>query len=167
MSHPTIPPISNSKRLLFLSLAAVFFALAVVGAVLPILPTTPFLLVCSFLLVRSSPKLNQKLHQAPYFGSILRDWEIHGGVRTSVKLQAIATVVVGYSVSWWLTFGQLPIWGQLLVSSLVLFGIGYVARLPKPQEPSNLPIASEDQPTVVPPKFANPSRQDLAESQPN
>ena len=57
-----------------------FVALGAVGVVLPVLPTTPFLLVAAWCFARSSPSLARVLHENRWFGPLLRDWDRYGVV---------------------------------------------------------------------------------------
>jgi len=142
---PQPPPLTAARRHLYLAIAAFFFLLAVIGVVLPIVPATPFLIVTSYFLARSFPKLNALLLKSPYFGPILYDWDVRKGVKTSVKLQAIATVVIGYAISIWLF--PIPNWAIVLMCVLVAIGIIVIARLPLPQEipPTETPEMPVDQ----------------------
>lgn len=132
MSHPPVPTLSWSKRLIYLGCAGFFFTLAVIGMILPIVPATPFLLVTSYFLVRSFPKLNDLLLDAPYFGPILYDWEVRKGMKTSVKLQAIATVVLGWGISVWLF--PIPVWALVTMGVLVAIGLIVIYRVPAPRD---------------------------------
>lgn len=133
MTHPPVPQISWTRRLLYLGCAAFFFSLAVLGMILPIVPATPFLLVTSYFLVRSFPKLNDLLLDMPYFGPILYDWEVRKGIKASVKLQAIATVVLGWGISIWLF--PIPVWALVIMAVLVTIGILVIYRVPEPRDP--------------------------------
>jgi len=131
--HPNQPaPLTRARRHLYLAIALFFFLLAVVGVVLPIVPATPFLIVTSYFLARSFPKLNALLLRSPYFGPILYDWDVRKGVKTSVKLQAIATVVIGYAIS--ILLFPIPTWAIILMCVLVSIGILVIARLPLPRD---------------------------------
>lgn len=132
MNHPPVPEIAWSKRLIYLGCAALFFALALLGMILPIVPATPFLLVTSYFLVRSFPKLNDRLLDMPYFGPILYDWEVRKGIRTSTKIQAIATVVVGWGIS--LLVFPIPGWALIVMAVLVIIGILVIYRVPEPRD---------------------------------
>jgi uncharacterized membrane protein YbaN (DUF454 family) len=101
------------------------FALAILGVFLPLLPTTPFLLLTSWLLVRASPKLNARLQRSAMFGPFLRDWEKHHGVRIHVKVTAIATMALVVAAT--LVFGHLPPIG--VVALIALAGVGLVVVL--------------------------------------
>ena len=108
------------RRFVLLALAALFFALAVLGALLPVLPATPFLLLTSWCLVRASPRLNAKLRSSPLFGPLLRDWEAYHGVRLHVKITALSVLALAVTGS--LVFGHLAPW--LVVTLLVLAAVG-------------------------------------------
>lgn len=136
MSHPA--PVTGWRRGLYLSLAAVFFGLGAVGAMLPGLPTTPFLLLTSFFLIRSSPRLNRRLMQSRFFGSILRDWHEHRGVRTHVKVKTVVLILLVMVVS--LYFGPQNGWMKLGLVAVVSIGLVVVVRLPTvPSGPSGSP----------------------------
>ncbi len=127
MSSPARPP-SAVWRGLMLGLAALFFFLATLGLFLPVLPTTPFLLLTSILLVRTSPRLHQKLLQSRVFGGFLRDWDEHRGIRPHIRwtaLSVMAAVAVG---SFWLA--DLGPWLKAVLLGLVLLGSVVVLRLP-------------------------------------
>jgi uncharacterized membrane protein YbaN (DUF454 family) len=107
-------------RALYLSLAAVTFALGVTGFFLPFLPGTPFLLLTSWFLVRASPALNEKLHRTRLFGPLLRDWERHHGVRLQVKVSALGVVALAVALS--LAFAGLSTAGQVALVACAAVG---------------------------------------------
>lgn len=121
-------PARGLSRWCSLLLAGLFFVLAVLGAILPVLPTTPFLLLTSYFLARSSPKWQKRLLRSRWFGPILRDWQEHRGVRPKVKYQAITLVIVVVGLSCYLTSPTLPILTAIL--TLASIGIGVVICLP-------------------------------------
>lgn len=120
--------VTGWKRTLYLTVAAVFFVLGVIGAVIPGLPATPFLLLTSYLLVRSSPKLNDRLLKSRLVGPILCDWQQRGGVRASVKWKAITIVVLAVFAS--LYFASLSPVPTAIVSVAAAIGILVILKLP-------------------------------------
>jgi uncharacterized membrane protein YbaN (DUF454 family) len=116
------------RRLINMALAAVFFGLGLLGALLPGIPATPFLLLTSYFLVRSSPRLNARLLRSRLFGPILVDWQTHGGMRMHVRCKAIAAVVIAVAASIYLTGFSLS--AALSVVLLATIGILVILRLP-------------------------------------
>jgi uncharacterized membrane protein YbaN (DUF454 family) len=114
-------------RALYLVLASLFFLLALLGAFLPLLPTTPFLLLTSLCLLRSSPALNDRLKRSALFGPFLRDWEAHHGVRPHVKITALVTMTLAVAASLW--FGRLGTASTIVLVVLALVGVVVVLRL--------------------------------------
>jgi uncharacterized membrane protein YbaN (DUF454 family) len=118
----------GAKRLLYWLMAGVFFLLAMLGVALPGIPTTPFLLLMCYFLLRVSPAMHAKAMAWPLVGGPLRDWRDQGGVRRSVKHLAygMVTLVVGST----LIFGQLSVMLKIIVASASIYGVSVVARLP-------------------------------------
>lgn len=114
-------------RPLYLSLAALFVTLAGLGVLLPVLPTTPFLLLTSWCLVRSSPTWHARLCRSPLFGPLLADWERHHGVRLHVKVTALGMLAVAVGTSLWL--GPDSSWLRGLLLALAAVGAGVILRL--------------------------------------
>ena len=118
---------SGSRRLLYLVLAALFFALGLLGVFLPLLPTTPLMLLTSYFLVRSYPPLNERLLRSRLLGPVLQDWQQRRGVRRAVKIKSVVLVVLVVAVSvaffttqWWLriTIGVVAGMGVLVIWKL-------------------------------------------------
>src|SRR5512134_2189700 len=86
VSIPWHIPRVHRPLLLLAGLACV--ALAAVGLFLPLLPTTPFLLLAGACFARSSRRLHGWLLAHGVFGPILADWEAHGAIRLRVKVAA-------------------------------------------------------------------------------
>lgn len=91
--------IETTKRYGLLVLGHTCLLLGVMGLFLPILPTTPFILIASFCYARSSEKFQTLLHENKYFGPPLRDWEQNKSISIRAKTAAVVTIVVGISVS--------------------------------------------------------------------
>lgn len=71
---------------IYFILAWISFALGVIGAFLPILPTTPFILLSAFLFSHSSPRFHRWLMNLPLAGSAVRDWQQHRVIRPRAKI---------------------------------------------------------------------------------
>ncbi len=107
--------------------------LGLLGVLLPGLPTTPFVLVASYCLLRSSPRLHAQLLENRLFGNVLRDWHLHRGIRPHVRYKATAVIALVLGTS--LAFTALPLVAKLLILALGAVGIAYVWRLPDASEP--------------------------------
>lgn len=93
VDRPVFPPLSPVRRAIYLFIAAVAFAIGMLGVFLPGLPTTPFLLVTSALLFRAWPAMHERMLRSRFVGGMLSDWRAHRGVRPHVKVRAITLVV--------------------------------------------------------------------------
>ncbi len=104
-------------RWLFLGLGWLFVALGVVGAFLPVMPTTPFLLLAVACFTRSSPRLEAWLLNHPRFGKPLRDWRSNGAISRKAKIAAVSLMSVSYGIFF---FGTAPpLWRALLVAAVM------------------------------------------------
>ena len=92
--------LKRQVRLIYLSVGWVCTALGIIGAFLPVMPTTPFLLVAVWAFSRSSPRLKKWLYHHPKYGQTIRDWFEHGAVGTRVKIFAIATMSLSVPIAY-------------------------------------------------------------------
>lgn len=79
-------------RLLWRALAVLSLALAMVGLVLPLLPTVPFLLLAAWAASKGWPALETWLLNHTHFGHHIRSWRDHGAVPRRAKW--LATVMM-------------------------------------------------------------------------
>lgn len=84
---------SRAARLAWMALGALALGLGAIGIVLPILPTTPFLLIAAFAFGRGSPRVEAWLLGHRIFGPPILDWRQHGAIRPRVKAISVATMV--------------------------------------------------------------------------
>lgn len=120
-SSPTV------RALLWLG-GVVALVLAVIGVVVPGLPTTPFVLLAGACFVRASPRAHARLLRNRLFGPMLREWEEHHSVPRPVKRIAVAAMVVMASLSIWHFAGR-P-WLQAAILAAMAVGSAIVLRLP-------------------------------------
>jgi uncharacterized protein len=106
-SEPPAPRMATGlKRVLFVCAGLLCVGLAYLGAILPGLPTTPWVLLASYCFARSSPRLERWLKRSPFFGKLIRDWERHRGIRRPVKVFSVCLVVLAVTLS--ITLSGLP-----------------------------------------------------------
>ncbi|MDH3416428.1 MAG: YbaN family protein [Gammaproteobacteria bacterium] len=87
-------------RVFWLLAGLVSVALGAVGLVLPLLPTTPFLLIAAFAFARSSARLNRWLREHRSFGPLIDNWHRDGSIDLKVKRIAIIVVLLTPVVTW-------------------------------------------------------------------
>ncbi|SES79474.1 YbaN family protein [Thalassotalea agarivorans] len=115
------------SRLLYKIIGLFFVVLACLGAVFPLLPTTPFLLVAAACFAKSSPYLYQKLLDNRVFGPMIRDWQAHRSIGKRAKTVALITMVLAYAWSFYLLE---PWYLRAILTALMLWPFIFVARLP-------------------------------------
>ncbi len=74
-------------------------ALAALGAALPLLPATPFLLLAAWCFARSSPRFHRWLLYRSWFARYLQAWQRHRAMPKGAKFRAICVIVLSFSVS--------------------------------------------------------------------
>jgi uncharacterized membrane protein YbaN (DUF454 family) len=71
-----------------------FVGLAMLGAVLPLLPTTPFLLVAATCFAKSSPRMHKMLLDNKVFGPLIYHWQESRSIPKSAKIIALTSMVL-------------------------------------------------------------------------
>jgi uncharacterized protein len=85
-------------RGLWLAAGLVLAGLGLIGSVVPLLPTTIFLILAAGCFARSSPALEAKILQHPKFGPLVQDWRDRGAIPVRGKLLAVGGMTGGYTV---------------------------------------------------------------------
>ena len=114
---------------MYLNVTGIFFVgLAILGVVLPILPTTPFLLVAAACFAKSSPEMQRRLLDNKTFGPMIHDWQKYRSIPKKAKRIALLTMIL--SVCWSAYMLQSALLTGLVVA-LVIGPFIFVARLPE------------------------------------
>lgn len=141
-SRPIAPRLRPRwQRMLWLAFGALSLVTGIVGAFLPVLPTTPFVLLTSACLVRSSPALHAKLRASRLFGPTLRDWEEHRAVRREIKWVAATTMLVAVGATLAFADHSAPV--RIATVVLAAIGLCVILRL-RTIEPARRAAASSD-----------------------
>ena len=106
-------------RYVWIALGWTCVGLGLAGAFLPLLPTTPFLLLAAFAFSRGSAQLHDWLMDHPQLGPPIHHWRAHGAVSTGVKIIASISLLVVFGISLAM---QVPVW-LLLSQGVILTGV--------------------------------------------
>ncbi len=115
-------------KVLYLIAGIICLLLGLIGVVLPLLPTTPFVLLAAFCFSRSSEKLHRKLLDNKLFGPLIRDWEDNGVI--PLKAKCIGSSMMILMVSYPLIFRDFAIELKLLVVLTIIAVLCYIWSRP-------------------------------------
>ncbi|MCP4596564.1 YbaN family protein [Neptuniibacter sp.] len=115
-------------RALYLIAGLLCVLIGLIGVILPLLPTTPFLLVAAFCFSRSSERLHQYLLNHPIFGGLIRNWEDYGVI--PLKAKVIATTMMLVMVSYPLFFKSFHIGLKMMVVATIILAVSYIWTRP-------------------------------------
>lgn len=82
----------NIKKYLLIIVGSLTLILGTIGIFIPILPTTPFLLVCAYCYIRSSKSLYDWLINHKVFGKYVYSYLVHKAIKKSSKIIAITLI---------------------------------------------------------------------------
>ena len=122
------PATEPFRGLLYEAAGWACLALAMLGVMLPILPTTPFVLLASWCFYRGSPRIHAWLHRSRTFGPTLDDWHHYHGIRRGLKHRAVLMVLAVVGLS--LLYNSLPWWLRYVTVGLVACGLYVIWTVP-------------------------------------
>lgn len=120
-----------ATRWFWLALGHCAVGAGAVGAFVPLLPTTPLMLVAAWAYARSSPALRHWLHTHPRFGSYIRAWQVEGAIPTRAKVAAVVAMAVSFALAWHGGAGAYVL--LALGATLTLVSL-YVSTRPAPRD---------------------------------
>lgn len=120
----------NPMRLLILAAAWLMVAIGVIGVFLPVLPTTPFMILAAALFARSSPRFEQWLIEHPRYGQPLIDWRREGAISQRAKIASVSLMTMSYGIV--VFFGPPQLWLKLLIGAILLACAAFVLTRPAP-----------------------------------
>ncbi|MBJ7221791.1 MULTISPECIES: DUF454 family protein [unclassified Brenneria] len=101
--------------------------LATLGVVLPLLPTTPFLLLAAWCFARSSPRFHYWLLYRSWFGGYLRHWQQYRALPPGAKWKAVSVILLTFALSLWLVKIS---WVRVLLLVILAILLTFMLRLP-------------------------------------
>jgi len=119
----------TAARTIWFIIGMASLGLGIVGIVLPLLPTTPFVLLAAFAFARSSERWHQWLTQHKFFGGMIEDWHHHRAISRRSKRVAVLFMAAIFALSLFLGVGLY----LLLVQAAVLLAVsGFILSRPSP-----------------------------------
>jgi len=115
-------------RPLLFALGWLLFAVGFVGVFVPVLPTTPFMLLALWCFSRSSDRFHKWLYTHKLFGPPLQSWEEYRVIPLKAKFIAISFMIG--SLVYVFIFSSAPVWAQALMSASMAFGAWFILTKP-------------------------------------
>ncbi len=105
------------KKVSFLIIGHISLSLGIIGAFLPILPTTPFLLLSAYFYSKSSPRLHNWMINHKYLGPPLKNWQ-EGGV-IGLKSKIIATIMIVLVLIFRIRILEINLWIKVIATTVL------------------------------------------------
>ncbi|MBT8092049.1 MAG: YbaN family protein [Gammaproteobacteria bacterium] len=122
--------LTRVARLAWLVVGITSLALGALGIALPLLPTTPFILVAAIAFARSSKRLHYWLINHDVFGTLIDNWQRHGAISRQAKIVSILSMAVLPLIS--LAMAA-PV--AVIVLQIIVLGVAALFVLSRPAPP--------------------------------
>ena len=89
----------NTLRIIWLTIGLCALGLGALGVLLPLLPTTPFILLAAFAFAKSSARLHDWITSHSVFGPIIADWRRNGAISRPAKIAGAVSMAAVFALS--------------------------------------------------------------------
>lgn len=120
--------LQKAVRPLWFLVGLLSLSLGAAGAVLPLLPTTPFVLLSAFAFARSSNRLHGWLIQHAFFGPLIENWQRYGAIDRKTKRLSLAVMALTPIISW---FMGAPSWALAAQIAVLSCSATFIATRPE------------------------------------
>ena len=118
------------QKHLFVILGWLFTLLGFLGVILPILPTTPFLIIALVFFSKSSPRFHRMLLNHRWFGPALKQWEDQKTLSRKTKYKALVLIIITFSISVAIFNNNIQL--QLSLVGLAIVLVFFIWRIKEP-----------------------------------
>ena len=118
------------KRIGLVTVGLASLALGAVGIFVPLLPTTPLVLVAAFCFANSSERLHQWLLDHNVFGPLIDNWRRYGAISRNAKIMSIVSMIAILVISW-----LLDVEAWIIAVQAVVLGCSATFILTRPTTP--------------------------------
>ena len=122
--------LTRAARLTWLVVGCLSLALGAIGIAVPLLPTTPLILLAAFAFARSSNRLHEWLITHDLFGTLIDNWHRHGAISRRAKIASVVSMIALLAIS--LAMAA-PV--AVIVVQLVVLGAVALFILTRPEPP--------------------------------
>lgn len=116
--------LTAAYRQILIVIGIVSVIAGVIGLFLPIMPTTPFLILAAYCFSKSSKKLHHWLLTRPHIGATLREWEEHRVIKKSVKWTVTFIMIISFTGT--TIFVSTPVWAKVIMNLVGLVALIYI-----------------------------------------
>ncbi len=145
----------KTKRLLYLAFGWLMFAIGFIGVFVPLLPTTPLMILALWGFSNGSESLHNWLYNHPKYGPTLRDWDQYRMIPVKAKVMSISMMSISAVIM--IFFVDVPLIALICALGLMAYGAIYVltkpSRIitPKPErKPQNIDVETQKQEPISP-----------------
>ncbi|MBB6464973.1 hypothetical protein HNQ96_000820 [Aminobacter lissarensis] len=117
------------RQLIWLAAGTSALFAGLIGAILPLIPTTPFLVLAAFCYSRSSRQLHSRLLAHPQVGRAVRDWNAYGAISRRAKRLALFSMVLALSLS---MLAGVPLVAITVQATAMLAAAAFILTRPVP-----------------------------------
>lgn len=136
-------------RTLWTTAGGIFLVVGLVGTLVPLLPTTPFLLLAAWCFGKGSPRFRRAMEQNRYLGPVIRDWERYRVIPLYAK--ALATFMLGTSSAYLALVSTAPGWGKAGAYACFAALLAYVWTKPSRRPVVEVPSRDHAPDRALPP----------------
>ncbi|MEO1028399.1 MAG: YbaN family protein [Pseudomonadota bacterium] len=123
----------SPRRAAWFSIGMASLMAGFIGAALPLIPTTPFILLAAYAFAQSSERWHNWLINHKVFGPLIADWQEHGAISRRSKILAIISMVAVLGLSWYMDVAL----RFLVLQAIALSGSAlFILTRPSPPESS-------------------------------
>lgn len=115
-------------RIIYFTFGWLFFALGLLGAFLPVLPTTPFMLLALCMFAKSSQRFHHWLYHHRVFGPPLQTWQQHRVISCKAKILSISMMTL--SLLYVIFYSPIPLWLMIVTALLMGYGAWFILTKP-------------------------------------
>lgn len=138
------------KRVLapiYVTLGWLCLLLGFIGVFLPVLPTTPFVLLAAYFFSKGSKRMHAWLLSSKMFGPVIRDWERDGVIRPAAKALSLSMMALLFGYT--LLFVQVSVMVKVIVSAIGLSTAAFIVTRPSAPRGVAPPASAKAAPPVV------------------